>query len=107
MTKTEVLTAAYEWTGIMGYSRDGNPWVGRVPSTLLDAPGPETDADGLWISAGYTGHGMPVAPGCAVAIARMMLGKEDGLELPKTWVASNERAQRARSAKFPGAGEDT
>ncbi|KAH8162170.1 hypothetical protein CIB48_g6066 [Xylaria polymorpha] len=102
----EVLAAAYEWTGIMGYSRDGNPWVGRVPSTLLDATGSESGADGLWISAGYTGHGMPVAPGCAVAVAQMMLGEKGGLELPKTWVASNERVERARNAKLPEVGEE-
>ena len=36
-----------EWTGIMGYSRDGCPWVGGVPGQ-----------EGLWVCAGYTGHGI-------------------------------------------------
>lgn len=40
------LVAEKEWTGIMGYSRDGFPWVGAVPEMA-----------GLWISAGFTGHG--------------------------------------------------
>lgn len=40
------LKAEKEWTGIMGFSRDGFPWVGAVP-----------DMTGLWISAGFTGHG--------------------------------------------------
>ncbi|EQL02963.1 FAD dependent oxidoreductase [Ophiocordyceps sinensis CO18] len=31
----KALPAAYEWTGIMGYSRDCSPWVGRVPATLM------------------------------------------------------------------------
>ncbi|GAP93224.1 putative FAD dependent oxidoreductase [Rosellinia necatrix] len=98
----EALVAAYEWTGIMGYSRDGAPWVGRVPDSLLDASlGSDTDADGLWISAGYTGHGMPVAPGCGITIARMILGKErdDGVDLPQGWTTSEERVAIARSAK--------
>ncbi|KAI0453397.1 FAD dependent oxidoreductase [Xylaria acuta] len=103
---TEVLTAAYEWTGIMGYSRDGSPWVGRVPGILLDDIGLESGTDGLWISAGYTGHGMPVAPGCGVAVAQMMLGEEGGVEVPREWVASNERVEMARSAKFLGTAED-
>lgn len=30
----------------MGFSRDEHPWVGQVP-----------DKSGLYISAGYTGHG--------------------------------------------------
>ena len=36
-----------EWTGIMGYSRDGCPWVGAVPG----------QHEGLWVCGGYTGHG--------------------------------------------------
>jgi len=30
----------------MGYSRDGNPWAGGVPGR-----------NGVWVCAGYTGHG--------------------------------------------------
>lgn len=40
------LSAKKEWSGIMGFSRDGHPWVGAVP-----------DAPGLWLSAAYTGSG--------------------------------------------------
>lgn len=42
----EELVAKREWTGIMGFSRDGWPWVGKVP-----------DAEGLWLCGGYTGSG--------------------------------------------------
>lgn len=38
--------AEFEWSGIMGYSRDNFPWCGGIPGR-----------DGLWIAAGYTGHG--------------------------------------------------
>lgn len=38
--------AEKEWTGIMGFSRDGSPWVGNVPTM-----------PGVWISAGFSGHG--------------------------------------------------
>lgn len=50
------------WTGIMGHSCDGAPWVGAVP-----------DSPGLWISAGFTGHGMPNAPLSAQYVARLIL----------------------------------
>lgn len=50
------------WTGIMGFSCDGSPWVGAVP-----------DSPGLWISAGFTGHGMPNAPLSAQYVARLIL----------------------------------
>jgi len=35
-----------EWSGIMGITGDGVPYVGPVPSS-----------EGLWISAGFNGHG--------------------------------------------------
>jgi glycine/D-amino acid oxidase-like deaminating enzyme len=35
-----------EWTGTMGFSRDGYPWVGAVPHM-----------EGVWLCGGYTGHG--------------------------------------------------
>lgn len=56
------LHAVSGWTGIMGHSRDGSPWVGAVP-----------DSPGLWISAGFTGHGMPNAPLSAQYVARLIL----------------------------------
>jgi glycine/D-amino acid oxidase-like deaminating enzyme len=36
-----------EWTGIMGVTGDGLPFVGEVPGE-----------NGLWISGGFNGHGM-------------------------------------------------
>lgn len=56
------LDVASGWTGIMGHSCDGAPWVGAVP-----------DSPGLWISAGFTGHGMPNAPLSAQYVARLIL----------------------------------
>lgn len=50
------------WTGIMGHSCDGAPLVGGVPGS-----------PGLWISAGFTGHGMPNAPLSAQYVARLIL----------------------------------
>ncbi|KAM4054535.1 FAD dependent oxidoreductase [Hirsutella rhossiliensis] len=94
------------WTGIMGYSRDCNPWVGRVPTTLVRGPDTESGTSGLWISAGYTGHGMPVAALCGVAVAEMMLGKADGVQVPGQWLSSDERAERAREAQFPNTVEE-
>ncbi|RYP90235.1 hypothetical protein DL770_003656 [Monosporascus sp. CRB-9-2] len=97
----EELRVAYEWTGIMGYSLDGGPWVGRVPEALMHNLDVEGDVGGLWISAGYTGHGMPVAARCGVAVAEMMLGKEGGIQVPIQWIASEERAERARGLDIP------
>lgn len=63
------LTASHEWTGIMGYSRDEHPWVGAVPGKK-----------NLFMSAGYTGHGMPNTWLCGKAVVETVM-KE--LLLPK------------------------
>ncbi|KAL7801282.1 FAD dependent oxidoreductase domain-containing protein [Trichoderma aethiopicum] len=98
----EELRARWQWTGIMGYSVDGCPFVGRVPGEL-------GGGDGLWVCAGYTGHGMPVAARCAVAVSRMMLGRgggggddDDGgsVNVPEEFLVSVERAERVRGRKL-------
>ncbi|KAJ7694587.1 FAD dependent oxidoreductase [Mycena rosella] len=58
-----------EWTGIMGFTKLKDPFVGPV----ID----KSDADGgkfqgQYISAGYSGHGMPRAFSCAAVVASMV-----------------------------------
>lgn len=98
----ESLPSTHEWTGIMGYSADNHPWVGQVPDALGGGGGR------LWISAGYTGHGMPVAARCAVAVAEMVLGKtgEGTVKIPEEWVPSEGRASAARVARMPETEEE-
>ncbi|KAI1258963.1 FAD dependent oxidoreductase [Xylariaceae sp. FL1019] len=97
------LRAAYEWTGIMGYSSDDHPWVGRVPPNLFGGKhavnSQATDAaytGTLWMSGGYTGHGMPVAARCGVAVAQMILGFRDGVQVPREWMITDARVQSCR-----------
>lgn len=70
----EKMPASHEWTGIMGFSADANPWVGEVPTDLLGGRD-------LFLCGGYTGHGMPAAGLSAKAVVAMMLG-EDDIDLP-------------------------
>ncbi|KAJ7496422.1 FAD dependent oxidoreductase-domain-containing protein [Mycena latifolia] len=58
-----------EWTGIMGYTTLEIPFVGPVALP---------DAAGQWISAGYTGHGMPRAFACAEAVVGMIAAAQAG-----------------------------
>jgi glycine/D-amino acid oxidase-like deaminating enzyme len=63
VSKTPELRAVAEWSGTMGFSRDECPFVGKVPPV-----GPEDseergipmleDTSGLWMLAGFDGHGM-------------------------------------------------
>lgn len=93
----KLLEASFEWTGIMGYSRDHSPWVGAVPQSL----GGGGAQGGLWICGGYTGHGMPAAALCARAVVQQIVDRDiEGLDwaaLPVEFRLTDERLQAARS----------
>lgn len=87
------LEAAMVWTGIMGYSRDKHPLVGPVPGK-----------DGVFMAAGFTGHGMPNTWLSGRAVAEMVWGLQDGkseaeaieaavkaTHLPKSYLLTSER----------------
>lgn len=93
------LEAAAQWTGIMGYSRDDHPWVGKVP-----------DREGLWLCGGYTGHGMPNTTLCGKAVVNMLLSEEAGEDLntmqarmvdegnlPRSYILTKERVEQTRA----------
>lgn len=98
-TPTRELNASFEWTGVMGYSRDQHAWVGPVPESM-------GGGEGLWICAGYTGHGMPAAALSAREVVRQILttnGAEiegdakDGVKLPREFMVSEKRIIEART----------
>ncbi|KAK8078880.1 hypothetical protein PG994_002687 [Apiospora phragmitis] len=71
------------WTGIMGYSPDGCPFVGAVPG-----------AENLWMAASFQGHGMVLCWMCAKALAAMIDGRDDD-EL-KDWFPDAFRVKEDR-----------
>jgi glycine/D-amino acid oxidase-like deaminating enzyme len=82
-TKFQMLST---WTGIMGFTIDALPFVGRLDSVFSKrkvrgsggSDGVSTSAaPGEWIAAGYNGEGMVNGWLCGVAVALMVLGKED------------------------------
>jgi hypothetical protein len=87
--KKQDLEATHEWSGIMGFSRDGYPWVGPVSTNL-------GGGEGLWLAAGYTGHGMPNAALCGKAAAELLLGAQE-IDLPVEYELSEERIALART----------
>jgi len=61
-----------EWTGIMGFTRLGDPFVGPV----IDQSNSNSESfRGQYIAAGYTGHGMPRAYACAEVVAGMVVAE--------------------------------
>ncbi|TFK48504.1 FAD dependent oxidoreductase [Heliocybe sulcata] len=57
-----------EWSGIMGFTAIGDPFVGPVGQGY----------EGQYICAGYSGHGMPKAFSCAEVVAQMILAEISG-----------------------------
>ncbi|RDW92256.1 putative FAD dependent oxidoreductase protein [Coleophoma crateriformis] len=82
------LEASCEWSGIMGFSRDGRPWVGEVSESF-------GGGKGLWVCAGFTGHGMPNTGLSGKAVIDMILGNE--VDLPESYKFSEERVVKART----------
>ncbi|OBS27750.1 hypothetical protein FPOA_01693 [Fusarium poae] len=58
------------WTGIIGFTGDLMPFVGRAPRS------PVKKDSGEWVAAGFCGEGMVWAWLCGTALAVMVLGKE-------------------------------
>jgi len=66
-----------EWTGIMGYTANSDPFVGPV----VDSSSPKDNYEGQFLSVGYNGHGMPRAFACAEALAQIVAAEIMG----KSW----------------------
>jgi glycine/D-amino acid oxidase-like deaminating enzyme len=60
-----------EWTGIMGFSNDMNPYVGNISTE------PQK-----WLIGGFHGHGMVRIYLCAKALVQQLLSQEKSLNEP-------------------------
>ncbi|TVY54829.1 putative oxidoreductase OrdL, partial [Lachnellula cervina] len=76
-----------EWTGVMGYSADGCPFVGGVPGM-----------DGVWVAAAFQGHGMVFCWESARALVGIMAGGREEVEVrewfPGVFGVTEERLGR-------------
>ncbi|KAH8801722.1 FAD dependent oxidoreductase superfamily protein [Xylogone sp. PMI_703] len=63
-----------EWTGIMGYTVDRQPIVGEAL---------ETGHQGLYICAGFNGHGMGLVFEAADALVQILMGRQEEVD---TWL---------------------
>lgn len=67
------------WTGNMGFSADGFPWVGQLPVSLTKREQHEQGQGAEWISAAFSGEGMVLAWLCGKALGAMLLAYDDEL----------------------------
>ncbi|KDE07171.1 hypothetical protein MVLG_02572 [Microbotryum lychnidis-dioicae p1A1 Lamole] len=70
------LRFPHEWTGIMGFTQTNQPIVGPLYARSV-VDGEVRLLKGQYISAGYSGHGMPRAPGCGKWIAERVMRDMD------------------------------
>ncbi|KAI2628709.1 FAD dependent oxidoreductase [Hypoxylon sp. NC1633] len=73
------------WTGIMGYSPDGFPFVGEMPG--------EKD---LWVCSSFQGHGMVLCWMCARALVTMMDARPGSEEELNGWFPAVYRITEER-----------
>jgi glycine/D-amino acid oxidase-like deaminating enzyme len=59
----EAPRVEHRWPGIFGSTEDSLPLVGSVPGR-----------EGVWVSAGYSGHGNVMGLGCGELVAQAILG---------------------------------
>jgi gamma-glutamylputrescine oxidase len=64
----ELPTVTHRWAGIFGLTQDLLPLVGPVPGH-----------DGIWVAAGYSGHGNVFGLLCGELVAGALLGRDDPL----------------------------
>jgi glycine/D-amino acid oxidase-like deaminating enzyme len=69
-----------EWTGIMGATSDGRPFVGQVPGKK-----------GVWMAAGFNGHGMVLCLKSAEALVSMILGEGKPEWFPESFSVTEKR----------------
>jgi sarcosine oxidase subunit beta len=70
-TPLERHTVAQSWVGIEAFMPDGLPILGSVPGI-----------EGLFVAAGFSGHGFALAPAVGEVLARLALGRDP---LPHLW----------------------
>ncbi|KAI9929465.1 hypothetical protein AWENTII_009197 [Aspergillus wentii] len=74
------------WSGIMGFTADGLPVVGQLPSSLT-----ERNGDGEYIAAAFNGYGMANCLLSGQALAKMMMGEDVSSWFPDAYGIHDER----------------
>lgn len=86
-----------KWTGVMGFTMDNCPIVGKVPYHISERPLASNQQGREWIAAGFSGNGMVNCWLTGKAIADMLLKGEESVKdwFPlEQYACSQERLQR-------------
>jgi glycine/D-amino acid oxidase-like deaminating enzyme len=83
--KNELVAA---WSGVMGFTGDGFPLVGRLPGSASQSP---NDGNNEWIAVGFNGMGMCQSWRAGEAVAKMVMNQDVSDWLPASFAVSTER----------------
>ncbi|KAL3487243.1 FAD dependent oxidoreductase [Aspergillus germanicus] len=83
------------WSGVMGFSSDGLPLVGRLPASVTGRP----EADGEWAAVAFNGYGMANCWLAGEALGMMVLGKDISGLLPEPYVINPGRLEQSLSVQ--------
>jgi glycine/D-amino acid oxidase-like deaminating enzyme len=87
-----------KWTGIMGFTGDGLPFVGQVGHDISGREDCDTAAGGEWIAAGWDGYGMVQCWLAGRALAKMIVSGTDNA--PEWFPAAEFACTKARLDKM-------
>lgn len=65
LPKLSNAAVTHRWSGVMGFSKDGEPMVGSIP-----------DDPAIFFAGGYTGHGIGLAFNTSKTLVDMIFGRE-------------------------------
>ncbi|KAF7713995.1 Uncharacterized protein PECH_006147 [Penicillium ucsense] len=77
------------WSGIMGFTPDGMPLVGRLGKRLTGRPD-----DGEWAAVGFNGYGMDKCWLVGELLGAMIAGEDVTGQLPALYQITNERLDK-------------
>jgi glycine/D-amino acid oxidase-like deaminating enzyme len=97
----EKLGVKAVWSGIMGFTPDHLPFVGRLPSSIVkrgEGSKSGNSSGGEFIAAGFNGYGMAHAWSAGEALALTILGRESEADkfMPGTYKVTEERIRKMR-----------
>ncbi|KNG86205.1 putative FAD dependent oxidoreductase [Aspergillus nomiae NRRL 13137] len=98
------------WTGNMGFSSDGLPWVGQLPSSVGYSAEATKESGAQWACCGFSGEGMVQAWLSGTAVAQMLLAsgrthhvRSDYLSwFPEQMLLTEERLKKAGLTRAVG-----
>jgi glycine/D-amino acid oxidase-like deaminating enzyme len=92
------------WTGVMGFTDDLLPLVGRVPGGMgADGESKDKGEDAVeeegeeWIAAGFNGYGMVNCWGSGKALVSMILNQSLPEDFPQSYIITKERLAKMKA----------